>query len=55
MQTLELLKTAALLSLVLCFPASASTLKMAYDADPVSMAPHEQLAGGTLQLSHIRR
>jgi peptide/nickel transport system substrate-binding protein len=55
MQTLELLKTAALLSLVLCFPASAATLKMAYDADPVSMDPHEQLAGGTLQLSHIRR
>ncbi len=29
------------------------TLKMAYDADPVSMDPHEQLSGGTLQFSHL--
>jgi len=28
-------------------------LKMAYDADPVSMDPHEQLSGGTLQFSHM--
>jgi len=34
-------------------PASAKTLKMAYDADPVSLDPHEQLSGGTLQLSHM--
>ena len=33
--------------------ASAQTLKMAYDADPVSLDPHEQLSGGTLQLSHM--
>ena len=33
--------------------ASAETLKMAYDADPVSLDPHEQLSGGTLQLSHM--
>ena len=26
---------------------------MAYDADPVSLDPHEQLSGGTLQLSHM--
>ena len=31
----------------------AATLKMAYDADPVSLDPHEQLSGGTLQLSHM--
>lgn len=31
----------------------AQTLKMAYDADPVSLDPHEQLSGGTLQLSHM--
>lgn len=31
----------------------AKTLKMAYDADPVSLDPHEQLSGGTLQLSHM--
>jgi len=34
-------------------PAFAKTLKMAYDADPVSLDPHEQLSGGTLQLSHM--
>jgi len=34
-------------------PAYAKTLKMAYDADPVSLDPHEQLSGGTLQLSHM--
>ncbi len=33
--------------------AEAKTLKMAYDADPVSLDPHEQLSGGTLQLSHM--
>jgi len=34
-------------------PTYAKTLKMAYDADPVSLDPHEQLSGGTLQLSHM--
>ena len=33
--------------------AHANTLNMAYDADPVSLDPHEQLSGGTLQLSHM--
>ncbi len=33
--------------------ASAQTLNFAYDADPVSLDPHEQLSGGTLQLSHM--
>ncbi|KMQ73320.1 ABC transporter substrate-binding protein [Marinobacter subterrani] len=28
-------------------------LKMAYDADPVTLDIHEQLSGGTLQLSHM--
>ncbi len=31
----------------------AKTLRMAYDADPVSLDPHEQLSGGTLQLSRM--
>ena len=31
----------------------AKILRMAYDADPVSLDPHEQLSGGTLQLSHM--
>jgi len=34
-------------------PAEAKTLRMAYDADPVSMDPQEQLSGGTLQFSHM--
>ena len=29
------------------------SINIAYDADPVSMDPHEQLSGGTLQLSHM--
>ncbi len=33
--------------------AHAKTLRLAYDADPVSLDPHEQLSGGTLQLSHM--
>lgn len=33
--------------------ANAQMLRMAYDADPVSLDPHEQLSGGTLQLSHM--
>jgi peptide/nickel transport system substrate-binding protein len=28
-------------------------LKMAYDADPVTLDVHEQLSGGILQLSHM--
>ncbi|OMH38098.1 ABC transporter substrate-binding protein [Motiliproteus sp. MSK22-1] len=33
--------------------AQAVTLKLAYAADPVSLDPHEQLSGGTLQFSHM--
>jgi peptide/nickel transport system substrate-binding protein len=33
--------------------AEAKTLRMAYDADPTSLDPHEQLASATLQLSHL--
>lgn len=33
--------------------ANAKTLRMAYDADPVSLDPHEQLSSATLQLSHL--
>ena len=50
-------------SLFLCFvfvtvlglggAADAKILRMAYDADPTSLDPHEQLAGATLQLSHL--
>ncbi|WP_017430140.1 ABC transporter substrate-binding protein [Vreelandella jeotgali] len=30
-----------------------TTLRMAYDADPVSLDIHEQLSGGIMQLSHL--
>ena len=33
--------------------ANAETLRVAYDADPVSMDPQEQLSGGSLQNSHL--
>jgi peptide/nickel transport system substrate-binding protein len=33
--------------------ANAKTLRMAYDADPVTLDIHEQLSGGILQLSHM--
>lgn len=46
-----------LIILLTCFVismgANAQTLRMAYDADPVSLDPHEQLSGGTLQYSHM--
>jgi len=45
-----------ILALLLCGPAVAAggkTLRMAYDADPTSLDPHEQLSGATLQLSHL--
>ena len=51
-KTLMILAT-ALMAIVVASGAYAKTLKMAYDADPVSLDPHEQLSGGTLQLSHM--
>ena len=45
---------AAMTSAVLPAVATAeTTLRMAYDADPVSLDIHEQLSGGILQLSHM--
>ena len=44
--------TAAALALA-AGAAEAKTLKMAYDADPVTLDIHEQLSGGVLQLSHM--
>ncbi len=34
-------------------PVTAETLKISYDADPVTLDPHEQLSGGMLQFSHM--
>jgi len=51
----RLLITASLLcaSLLAFTGANAKTLRLAYDADPVTLDIHEQLSGGTLQLSHM--
>lgn len=43
---------AALLLLAMGNAVQAKTFKVALDADPVSLDPHEQLSGGMLQLSH---
>ena len=44
----------ALITAPLAVSAEATKeLKMAYDADPVTLDIHEQLSGGTLQLSHM--
>jgi len=55
MKTLRQLATATATALFLGAGSmvSAQTLNFAYDADPVSLDPHEQLSGGTLQLSHM--
>ncbi|HKL55940.1 MAG: ABC transporter substrate-binding protein [Roseovarius sp.] len=53
MKPLRHFATAAALVLGMTGMATAQTLNFAYDADPVSLDPHEQLSGGTLQLSHM--
>ena len=40
-------------SLLGATPAAAKTLRLAMDAEPVSMDPHAHLSGGTLQFSHL--
>nr|WP_240536940.1 ABC transporter substrate-binding protein [Marinomonas flavescens] len=42
-----------IITLFTCQTASAITMRMALDADPVSLDPHEQLSVGTLQFSHM--
>ena len=51
----RLFLTASLLcaSLLAFTGAQAKTLRLAYDADPVTLDIHEQLSGGVLQLSHM--
>lgn len=41
------------LTVLLCHNAMSATLRMAFDADPISLDPHEQLSESTLQFSHI--
>lgn len=45
--------TAALLAAGFAFSLQAADITIAYDADPVSMDPHEQLSGATLEMSHL--
>lgn len=48
-----LLAPIAAVAVGLAGASDAKTLRLAYDADPVSLDIHEQLSGGTLQLSHM--
>ncbi|MGJ8581447.1 MAG: ABC transporter substrate-binding protein, partial [Psychromonas sp.] len=43
----------ALLATGLSFASSAADITVAYDSDPVTLDPHEQLSGGVLQMSHM--
>ncbi|MGH1467052.1 MAG: ABC transporter substrate-binding protein [Cognatishimia sp.] len=45
--------TAALIASLSSAAYADTTVRVAYDADPVSMDPYEQLSGGTLQLNHM--
>ncbi|MDC0739512.1 ABC transporter substrate-binding protein [Cognatishimia sp. SS12] len=45
--------TAALIAALSSAAYAETTVRVAYDADPVSMDPYEQLSGGTLQLNHM--
>ncbi|MFC1236666.1 ABC transporter substrate-binding protein [Vibrio sp. DW001] len=53
MKTIKTKLTVALMAAGLSFSAAAADITVAYDADPVSLDPHEQLSGGTLQMSHM--
>mgnify|MGYP003624317405 CR=1 FL=1 len=53
---MKLIKTklaVALLAAGLSFSAAAADITVAYDSDPVTLDPHEQLSGGILQMSHM--
>lgn len=45
--------SAALLAAGLAFSVQAADITIAYDADPISMDPHEQLSGATMEMSHL--
>ncbi len=54
LKKLNLMLMGSLMASAIAFtPATAKTLKLAYDADPISLDIHEQLSGGMLQLSHM--
>lgn len=43
----------ALFASSLSFSSVAADITVAYDSDPVTLDPHEQLSGGTIQMSHM--
>jgi len=53
MKTMKSKIAVALMAAGLSFSAAAADITVAYDADPVSLDPHEQLSGGTMQMSHM--
>ncbi|WP_297483775.1 ABC transporter substrate-binding protein [uncultured Photobacterium sp.] len=53
MKTIKNKLALALVAAGLSFSVTAADLKLGYASDPVSLDPHEQLSGGTLQLSHM--
>ena len=53
MKRLLLTCLVALMLLALPCLGQAKAVKIALDADPVSLDPHVQLSGGMLQYSHI--
>jgi len=53
MKTIKTKLAVALMAATLSLSATAADITVAYDADPVSLDPHEQLSGGTLQVSHM--
>ena len=54
LKMLNLMLMGGLMASAIAFtPVTAKTLKLAYDADPISLDIHEQLSGGMLQLSHM--
>ncbi|HSD93273.1 MAG TPA: ABC transporter substrate-binding protein [Methyloceanibacter sp.] len=53
---MRIFSTAAFIVLLVLgasYATEAKTLRMAYDSDPTSFDPHEQLSGATLQMSHL--
>ncbi|GLO62350.1 peptide ABC transporter substrate-binding protein [Vibrio sp. MACH09] len=53
MRTIKTKLAVALMAAGLSFGAAAADITVGYAADPVSLDPHEQLSGGTLQMSHM--
>ena len=53
MKTIKTKLAVALMAAGLSLSAAAADITVAFDADPVSLDPHEQLSAGTLQMSHM--